>query len=532
MAAILIVEDEKALSVSIARMLTRSGHEVRETTTATEATALLKQHEFDLIISDVNLEQGNGMDLIEQSRSDGYNGAAVVITAFGTIETAVVAMKRGADDFLQKPLRLEELPLQVEKWLDKRRMSRRLDLYERLERTREESQAILGQSKAWGDTLRLADRLASIPLEAPSSENGVTLPAILLMGETGSGKGVLARYIHQKAVEFENKLAGSNRPKVAPPFVHVNCSALPPTLVESELFGHEKGAFTDAKEPKPGLFEMADGGTIFLDEISEMPIELQAKLLLVVEQGTYRRVGGGKDRTVRVRVIAASNVDLVKKVESGAFRRDLLYRLNAFTINIPPLRARNGDAVRIAETTLNRSAQRYGRPGLRLSDAAKEVINDHNWPGNVREVINSIQRAAMLCDHDVIEASDLGIVPAPAGASSLATATAQHAISDAPRVHVIVREAPSTSGTNGLPLDTKEVAIPFEEGQSSLVPIFRFERGTFNAEAIEKDLLAQALQHTRWNVSRAAKLIGLTRASMRYRMERYGLQHLEEAAHR
>ncbi len=532
MAEILIVEDEKALAVSMSRMLTRSGHKVREADTAADALALLNEHEFDLVISDVNLREENGMEMIEKSRTEGYDGVAVVITAFGTIETAVVAMKRGADDFLQKPLRLEELPLQVEKWIEKRRITRRLDLYERLERTKEDSQSIIGQSKAWSDTLRLADRLASIPLDSPSEAEGVTLPAILLMGETGSGKGVLARYIHQQATQ-STKSGVSGRSKLpGEPFVHVNCSALPATLVEGELFGHEKGAFTDAKDPKPGLFEMADGGTIFLDEISEMPLELQAKLLLVVEQGAYRRVGGTKDRTVRVRVIAASNVDLVKKVEAGAFRRDLLYRLNAFTINIPPLRARNGDAVRIAEITLQRSAQRYGRLGMRLSETAKAAINDHTWPGNVRELVNTIQRAAMLCEQDTIHETDLAL--APGSGSVQAVAIVPYPTGTATKVQVAFRDDGERVGdhipaANRLILETKEVAIPFEDGQS-LVPIFKFERGRFFAEAVEKELLAQALQHTRWNVSRAAKLIGLTRASMRYRMERYSLTHVEEAA--
>ncbi|MGE4197951.1 MAG: sigma-54-dependent transcriptional regulator [Phycisphaerales bacterium] len=528
MAEILLVEDEKALSVSISKMLTRSGHKVRETDSAPQAFELIQKGRFDLVISDVNLREGNGIELVESARADGFDGIAVIITAFGTIETAVVAMKRGADDFLQKPLRLEELPLQVEKWLERRKMAQRLRLFERLERHKEQSQAVLGQSKAWTDTLRLAERLAAIPVESPNTEEGVTLPAILLMGETGAGKGVLARYIHQHGSKME---AGGDDRGTSAPFVHVNCSALPASLVEGELFGHERGAFTDAKEPKPGLFEMANGGTIFLDEISEMPLELQAKLLLVVEQGTYRRVGGTRDRTVRARVIAASNVDLAKKVEAGTFRRDLLYRLNAFTICIPPLRARNGDALRIAEITLQRNAQRYGRPGMQLSESAREAISSHDWPGNVRELVNTIQRAAMLCERDIIEPSDLGI--AAPSSTGVATGPEPHAARRSEPIQIVMRDLTSRHGMregDGVMLETREVPIPFEEG-TSLVPIFKFEHGNFNAEAIEKDLLAQALQYTRWNVSRAAKLIGLTRASMRYRMERYSLNHEHEAAH-
>jgi len=524
-ALILVIEDEKSLRVSIARMLSRSGHEVREAESAAEAVGLLAQSNFDLILTDVNLGDGNGMEIVEQARAKEFDGVAVVITAFGTIETAVEAMKRGADDFLQKPIRLEELPLQVAKWLERRRLALRLDLYERLERTREEAQVIVGQSRAWADTLKLADRLALMPVVAPIDDDGMTLPVVLLLGETGSGKGVLARYIHQQAVaatarekgvEFESK-------SEAAPFVHVNCSALPPTLVEGELFGHERGAFTDAREARAGLFEMADGGTIFLDEISEMPLELQAKLLLVVEQGKFRRVGGTKDRTVRVRVIAASNVDLAKKAQMGTFRRDLLYRLNAFTIAIPPLRQREGDALRIAETTLEKFTKRYGRPPMQFSESTKALIASHDWPGNVRELVNTVQRVAMLCDRDVIEPEHLGIEDHE-GASPMRRI--------APVVVVTHTDARSNGAVGQVDgLATTEVPIPFSEG-TSLAPIFDFGKGVFNAEAIERELLAQALRYTRGNVSRAAKLIGLTRASMRYRMERYGLHHLEpEVSH-
>src|SRR5690606_33036198 len=207
------------------------------------------------------------------------------------------------------------------------------------------------------------------------------LSAVLLLGETGSGKGVLARHMHS--------LADS-----ASPFVHVNCSALPATLIESELFGHEKGAFTDARENRAGLFELAEGGTIFLDEIGDLPLELQSKLLIVVEQGTYRRLGGSKERRAHARVVAATNHDLARQVEAGRFRADLYYRLNALTITIPPLREREGDALLIARSLLKVAARKLHRPNLTLSEAAEQAIAAHHWPGNVRELANAIQRAA------------------------------------------------------------------------------------------------------------------------------------------
>jgi len=280
----------------------------------------------------------------------------------------------------------------------------------------------------------------------------------------------------------------------------VNCSALPPTLVEAELFGHERGAFTDARQMRTGLFEMADGGTIFLDEISETPLELQAKLLLVVEQGRYRRIGATKDRTVRLRVIAASNADLAQRANQGTFRRDLFYRLNSFTVRIPALRERSGDAVIIAQDMLDRLTRRYGRPPLRLSDAARAQIDGYTWPGNVRELINSLQRVAMLCDTGVVDPEDLSLEGPEAAGQSRGE-----------------DHAPPPMDSNGL-------------------PIFDFSRGVVKAEEVERSLIVQALRQTGGNVSRAATLIGLTRASMRYRMEQYGLSdnHLpstKEVAH-
>lgn len=475
----------------MAKMLRRgtnapgSAHEVVECASIADASKSLADGEFDLIITDVNLGDGNGVEFIRKARAEGFDGIAVVVTAFGTIETAVHAMKQGADDFLQKPLKMEELPLQAEKWLQQRKVARRLRLYERLEQSREESRSVVGESRAWLDALKLADRLATIPL-APGAvgtgqEPGAALPTVLLLGETGVGKGVLARYIHQQAVAADRaRRNGEADPRDNPPFVHVNCSALPATLVEAELFGHEKGAFTDAREAKPGLFEMADGGTIFLDEISEMPLELQAKLLVVVEQGRYRRVGGTKDKTVRARVIAASNLDLEQRAAEGKFRRDLLYRLNAFTIRIPALRERERDAVLIAEATLAGFAKRYGREPMRLSPDAQEAILRHRWPGNVRELVNAMQRVSMLCDGEVVHAAELGLGAAPA-------AVAADGIETVPSL--------ARLATGDLP----------------------------KAEELERELVMEALRKAHGNVSRAARLIGLTRAGMRYRVEQFGL---------
>ncbi len=440
-----------------------------------DARELAQQHDFDLILTDVHLGEEDGLVLLRELRDEGFSGVIVVMTGFGSIEHAVQAMRDGADDYLQKPLSLEELKIQIPKWLELRRMSRRLQLYERLEATHEGARRILGESEAWKRTLGLASRLAQMPIGEGGA--GGALPTILLLGETGVGKGVLARYIHDQAT------AGS---KDDPPFVHVNCSALPATLVEGELFGHEKGAFTDARDARAGLFEMAEGGTIFLDEISEMPLELQAKLLVVVEQGTFRRVGGSRERTVRARVIAASNQDLAARSEEGRFRRDLYFRLSAFPIEIPALRAREGDALVIARELLKDFRVRYRRERLRFSEACEEAIASHGWPGNVRELVNAVQRAAMLCSGDTIEPADLGLGSGP-----------------------ITQDGATVNGR----------ARAISTGLR-----FDFENGPHQADEVERMLMVQALEYTKGNVSKAAKLIGMQRSSFRYRIERYGLE--------
>lgn len=492
MARILVIDDEENLRYTIRRSLVKAGHAVTEAANLAAARQATRGTDFDLVLTDVMLGPENGLDFVRELRGDGFEGAIVVMTAYSNVGDAVSAIRDGADDYLSKPLSLEELGLQVEKWIEHRRLARRVKLYERLEQSRDRESEVVGQSDRWKSALALANRLAAVPLgnavTGPASvgpESGAnSLPCILLTGETGVGKGVLARYIHQSAIRHAKDSADA-------PFVHVNCSALPATLVEGELFGHEKGAFTDAREAKAGLFEMADGGTIFLDEIGEMPLELQAKLLLVVEHGTFRRVGGSKERHVRVRVIAASNQDLEERVKAGAFRRDLLYRLNAFEIRIPSLRERGDDSTLIAETALDRLTKRYGRGSMKFSAAARSAIASHEWPGNVRELVNSVQRAVMLSDGDTIGPDDLGLTPAGAATALTSRSTAR----------------PDVSG-NG--------------HAGSLV--FDFENGPHLAEEVERELIMQALRHTHGNVSRAAKLIGMQRSSLRYRIDRYSLE--------
>jgi two-component system, NtrC family, response regulator AtoC len=485
------------------------------------------------VLTDVNLGQEDGIHLVRRLREDGFDGVIVVMTAFGTIQHAVAAMKLGADDYLPKPLSLEELTLLIERLLDNRRMRKRLSLYQRLESTRAAAKSLLGESSIWKETLRLAERLATAPVPAGGGARGGSgagsaggsLPTILIMGETGTGKGLLASSIHQYALKHASGGAGKKAEDA--PFVHVNCSALPPTLVESELFGHEKGAFTDAKAARPGLFEMAEGGTIFLDEIGDMPLELQAKILTVVEEGIYRRVGGSRDKTVQCRIITATNQPLEERVESGKFRRDLLYRLNAFTIRIPPLRDRADDVVVIAQALLERFARDYGRGHMRFLEDAKHAMRRHTWPGNVRELINVIQRIAMLNDRPEIAAADLGLPAAPrlkavplAGNSHPPHASTP---TDEPRVAPPAAPIPAAE----MPAyATASLASGNGSAGGAGGLTFDFEHGVHTAEEVERELIVQSLQRTHGNVSKAAKLIGMQRSSFRYRIDRYGLQNL------
>jgi len=477
LAKILVIEDDDDLRFGVVRSLRGDGHEVREAATLRAARKELESHVFDVVLTDYNLGSDDGVGLVEELRGEGFAGGIVVMTGFGSIELAVRAMKVGADDFIQKPIKLEELKKLVVGLLEDRAARLRLRLYERMDRRQVERERPLGESGVWKRTLTLAERLSKIPVAGREEGSGGKLPTILLLGETGSGKGVIARHMHEAGTVPGGKS----------PFVHINCSALPPQLVEGELFGHEKGAFTDARESKEGLFEMAEGGTIFLDEVGDLPLEMQTKLLTVLERGEFRRVGGTRERMVHARVIAATNHDLDSAVESGQFRRDLFYRLNAFVVTIPPLRDREGDGVLIARELLMRFRQEFGLGEARFSPACERALKRHEWIGNVRELVNAVQRAAMLADGDVIEVDDLGLAASSLGESAI----------------------------------------------SSGAPRFDFEDGIHMAEDVEKELMTQALAFTRGNVSSAARLIGMQRSSFRYRIERYGLDEMiQELAQR
>jgi len=484
MAHMLVIEDETNLRISIAHSLKRANHAVVEAGGFVEARKALLSQDFDAAIVDINLGEGDGVDLVHELRDEGRDTVAIVITGDASVESAVRAMKAGADEYLQKPVRLDELAVLLDRSLERREERRRLLVYERLADVQPKPIDIVGESPAWRKVVSFADRLALAPL--PIGRSAAPPPTILIVGETGTGKNVLARRIHETATHAPAE-AGDG------PFVHVNCSALPAPLIESELFGHERGAFTDAREARAGLFEIATGGTIMLDEIAEMPIELQAKLLFVVETGSFRRVSGTRERRVQARIVAATNQDLEEAVDRGSFRRDLFYRLNAFTIRVPPLRERPEDILPIADALLVQLRQQHHRSRLTLSKAAQEALLSHDWPGNVRELANAMQRAAMLTDTDSIAPTQLGLTDAK------------------------LASRPVDAGT------------AVDEPTNSLM--FDFNKGGHSIEEVERELIKQALRHTHGNITKAAKLVGMHRSSFRYRIERAGLdENLKKAA--
>ncbi|MGJ8635565.1 MAG: sigma-54-dependent transcriptional regulator [Phycisphaerales bacterium] len=495
MADILLIEDDADLRLIISHFLEKHAHTVYSTDTLTAAHDVFKQSYFDLVLSDVHLGEDSGIDFIQTIRDSGFEGGIIMMTGDASVDDAVRAMKLGADDYLAKPIRLQELLITTERVLKQRSESRQLRLYKRVESTRKNTTEPLGDSDAWTNTISLASRLAQIPVgnriqesgTNPGSVSGGALTTILINGETGAGKGVIAQYIHDASPEHDQ------------PFVHVNSTALPASIIESELFGHEKGAFTDAKTTREGLFEMADGGTIFLDEIGDLDLSLQAKLLSVIEKGLIRKVGATKERSVRMRVLAATNKDLNAMVKEGTFREDLLFRINAFHIPIPNLRSRDNDAFLIAQGMLDQLRKEYGLEPASFTQDAQNAILNHQWPGNVRELFNAVQRAAMLAPEPRISAADLAI---------------QHT---------------HTNFKDNEQLDN-ETSSDHSSKASHLNIRFNFDQGIHTAQEVERELMIQALDYTNGNITQAARLINMQRSSFRYRIERYNITNSNQKA--
>jgi DNA-binding NtrC family response regulator len=460
MATILIVEDEPKMLRLLELNLVDDGHATRTASSAENGLKILGSDRIDLVLSDVKLPGMNGLEFLQAVKRANADIPVVMMTAYGTVESAVEAMKDGASDYVLKPFSIEEIKLVVRKELEVRR------LHEENRQLRE----ALGQRYQFenivGSSARMQEVLAMVAQVAPTNST------VLLGGESGVGKDMIARAIHQHSR------------RVNGPFVKINCTAIPENLLESELFGYEKGAFTGASTAKPGKFELADKGTIFLDEIGDMPGSLQVKLLRVLQEREFERLGGTKTIKVDVRVVAATNQDLRAALEQGTFREDLYYRLNVVPVSIPPLREHKEDIPYLVDHFLARFAENSGKAIEGITPEAMEVLISFHWPGNVRELENIIERAVVMASGPKIDVGDIRLdIAKPAGGESAAAASA--------------------SGEN-------ISAMPFLPQGMTL-------------EQFEDKLIQEALERAGGNKSQAARLLGLSRNALRYRLSKIGV---------
>lgn len=372
---LLLVDDEEDFRDAASSYFSRLGYDVASAADGESALAMLQDRDFDVAVIDIHMPRTSGIELLEQIRQDDAEMKVIMLTGGGTIENAVESMKKGAYDFLTKPAKLNELDLLIQKAYRSRVLEKENRQLRHVVKQYAADTSMVGQSPAMQEILRLIEKTAG------------TEKPVLIQGESGTGKELVARAIHERSALADK------------PLVVINCAALPDTLLESELFGHEKGAFTGAVAAKPGLFEIADGATLFIDECGELAGGLQAKLLRVLEDGSFRRIGSVKERKVNVRLIAATNRDLGREVAAGRFREDLYYRINLLTIHLPPLRERDGDIALLIRHFVGDQWQ--------ISDELLKLLSNYSWPGNVRQLQNAIERAKILADSDCITKENL-----------------------------------------------------------------------------------------------------------------------------
>ena len=449
---ILLVEDESVFANAVRKHLSRKGYDINIAADLKSARLSIKENIPDLILLDMRLPDGSGIDLLHEIKAKHKNTEILVMSAYGELEDAVSAMKLGASDYLKKPIDLEELYVNVKKVIDKNELTQKLDYSAKREQHATEEVQFLGECKQINSIREQVEKIASLS----QSQSSVS-PTVLILGETGTGKDVVARLLHEKS-NLNTK-----------PFVHVDCASLPKDLIESELFGHEKGAFTNANVARAGLIEAAEDGVLFLDEIAEIPIDLQSKLLAVLERRSLRRLGSTKELPVAAWIIAATNRDIESLVKRGEFRSDLYYRLNVITLTIPSLRDRGNDIVLLANYYANLTSKRYGLSFEGFSNEALKEINEYSWQGNVRELKHLIERAVLLSGGEVLNINVLNI------------------------------------DKNRKNNDESEINNDITLGEAEL------------------QLIKLALERTNRNVSKAARELGITRMALRYRIKKYNL---------
>jgi two-component system, NtrC family, response regulator AtoC len=493
---ILIIDDERLVRWSLRQKCEEWGYHVSEAESGADGLRLARNESADLVLLDVRLQDMNGLQVLQRLKQSGDARAIIMITADPQLEDVKLALKQGAYDFIGKPIDYDELRVAVKNALEATQLRSENETLRKevLQRRRAAYHDVVGESRRMQDLMSFVNKVASS--EATT---------ILIQGESGTGKDLISRAIH-----FESRRKDK-------PLIIINCSAIPETLMEAELFGHEKGAFTDAKAMKKGLFEQADGGTLFLDEIGELSGLLQAKLLRVLEEQVIRRVGGIRDQEVDVRVIAASNRDLERAVREGTFRQDLYYRLAIISLFLPPLRDRREDILPLVNFFIERYNRRFRKNVHGITPETSELLTKYDWPGNVRELKNAIERAMILEDEDMLRSDYL---PFSVG-SPLSSLTAfEH-----------------SSGGNvafGAAAGAAAGAAPgpqqpeFQVVNGKTLPRLSIPEGGTSLEEIEHCLVDMAMQQANRNQTQAAKLLDISRDALRYKLKKFGLMHSEE----
>src|SRR5271165_4282967 len=475
---VLIVDDEKLVRWSLRQKCEEWGYHVLEADNGAAALRVAQHETPDLVLLDVRLPDSNGIELLEQLKKSGDARAVIMITADPQLDDVKTALKLGAYDFVGKPLDFDELAVAVKNALETTRLRTEVESLRGEVRRRTGYHNVIGVSQKMTELMAFVNKVATS--EATT---------ILIQGESGTGKDLIAKAMHYQSRRQEK------------PFVAINCSAIPETLMEAELFGHERGAFTDAKAMKKGLFEMADGGTLFLDEIGELSPLLQAKLLRVLEDQVIRRVGGVRDIQVDVRVIAASNRDLERGVRESTFRQDLYYRLAIISIFLPPMRERKEDIQPLVEYFIDRYNRKFRKSVQGITDETRKLLLKYDWPGNVRELKNAVERAMILEEGDVLRPDYLPFAVAQQQAAYTAFEM-------------------TSGGSNG------GGAAQLPDGRS-LPKLFIPEGGT-SLEEVERSLVELAMAQATGNQTHAARLLDISRDALRYKLKKFGLMHAEE----
>jgi two-component system, NtrC family, response regulator AtoC len=453
---VLIVDDERTLARAVKAFLAEAGYEAEVAADGETALNLLQKLRPDVVFADVKLPGISGIDLLRRVQEFDPAIPVIIMTAYGTIEGAVQAVKLGAFDYMKKPVDLEELKLLADRARETALLKQELSYYRHRSAGEVPLAGVLGQSPPMLAVMERVRQVAALE----------ETPPVLITGETGTGKGLIARTLHRLSV------------RAGKPFIEVNCTALPATLMEAELFGYERGAFTDAKESKLGLFEAAEGGFIFLDEVGDLELALQGKLLRAIEERTVRRVGGIRDRRIDVRILAATNRNLEQEVQKKSFRGDLYFRLAVILLHLPPLRERGEDILLLAEHFLQRFSTKYGKQVRRLDPKAADALLKYPWPGNVRELSHVVERAVLWSSESSLQADHL------------------------------------TLGTH----------LPTERLNTAPDGGFDVPGSVGDLSQWERSMIERALLETGGNQTKAAQRLGITRDTLRYRLKKFGLQ--------